>query len=491
MNGSGVAWRSRSGIWQCGAAIGAAIALALLIALLPLTWAVAVLVGGTGVVLALLHPEVAVLLIVVAIPLGSLRQVTLGPMRVGATDLLVALLLASWLMRRIAKRDLCLFWPPLTLPLLVFLLILVGSLLSSTSVEHSLKEIAKWAEFLVLYVFVANERDARWTKVFVAVLLGTGALVALHGIYQFLFQVGPEGFVLFGRYMRAYGTFEQPNPYAGYLGLTLPLATGLLGTLLLPRSHRVPDQWLLWAGVCGTFMLIALVMSWSRGGWLGFAAAAAVMALAIIARSGRTAVFGAVAVVLLAYVVLAGGLSLVPPSLVQRFGDFVPYLGLGDVRGLEITDANFAVLERMAHWQAALGMWTDHPWLGVGIGNYEVVYSSYALPLWPLPLGHAHNYYLNIAAETGVLGLAAYLFLWGTALLMAWRGARHASGWSLGIALAVLGMLVHLAVHNLFDNLFVHAMYLQVAILLGIAASMREKTAQREAAPERAIGGLC
>ena len=75
----------------------------------------------------------------------------------------------------------------------------------------------------------------------------------------------------------------------------------------------------------------------------------------------------------------------------------MPYLGIADVRGREITDANFAVLERMAHWQSALTMWNEHPWLGVGIGNYEPLYAQYALPLWPLPLGHAHNYYLNVA----------------------------------------------------------------------------------------------
>lgn len=447
------------------------------------------LLCGIGLVLALLHPQVLVLFLVVAIPFGSLLQVNLGAMRVGPTDLLVALLLAVWLMRMIARRKVHLFWPPLTLPLLLFVMTLVASLLVAFSVEHGVKEIAKWVEFLVLYVFVANEIGARWRKALVVALLGTGALVALHGIYQFLYQIGPEGFVLFGRFMRAYGTFEQPNPYAGYLGLTLPLATGLLGTLLMPKKHRATGRWLLWAASCGTLMLIALIMSWSRGAWLGSAAAAAVMVLAIIARSGRTALFGAVVVALLAYAVLAGGLSFIPSSLTQRFVDFVPYLDLVDVRGLEITDANFAVLERMAHWQAGLKMWTDHPWLGIGIGNYSVAYASYALPLWPLPLGHAHNYYLNIAAETGTLGLAVYLILWAMALTVAWRATRHASGWLLGIALGTLGILVHLAVHNLFDNLYVHAMYLQVAIVLGMTAGVWDKRGQLAPALREAIGG--
>jgi O-antigen ligase len=185
-------------------------------------------------------------------------------------------------------------------------------------------------------------------------------------------------------------------------------------------------------------------------------------------------VLGLVFVVLIGYLLLAGGLAFLPPSIVQRFSDFVPYLGLVDVRGVEVTDANFAVLERMAHWQSALDMWTERPWLGVGIGNYEPIYHRYALPMWPLPLGHAHNYYLNIAAETGIVGLAGYLLLWATALLQAWRTTRLAKGWRWGVALGVLGVLVHLSIHNLFDNLYVHGMYLQVAILIGISTTNRQ-----------------
>ncbi len=232
-------------------------------------------------------------------------------------------------------------------------------------------------------------------------------------------------------------------------------------------------------------------MSWARGAWLGLAAAVVVMTAAVIVRRGRTAVLGVALVALLFYFLLAGGLTVVPPSIFQRVSDFVPYLSVVDVRGVEITDANFAVLERMAHWQSALAMWTDHPWLGVGIGNYEPVYPRYALPLWPLPLGHAHNYYLNIGAEAGILGFVAYLLLWGAALAVSWRSTRRAWGWYWGVALGVLGVVVHLSVHNFFDNLYVHAMYLHVAILLGIKTA--DWQGQRIKAPglsvRRYLGG--
>jgi O-antigen ligase len=474
LRGFGLAWERRRRDWKGGAAVCLAAALALSIALLPLPWAALLVAGGIVLVVTVVHPQVGVLLIVPAVPFGSLRQVRLGMMNVGVTELLVGLVLAAWLMRMAARREIRVVWPPLTVPLVVFLGVLCLSLLGSSSLQHSLKEIIKWVEVLALYVFVANEMKGQWRKALVLVFLGTGVLVALQGIYQFLFQVGPEEFVLFGRFMRAYGTFEQPNPYAGYLGLALPVALGLVAAAMVPIGRRVRGWWLVWALGSGAVMLAALVMSWSRGAWLGLAAAVAVMAIAIVARSGRAGILGAISVVLLLYVLLAGGLSLVPPSIVQRFSDFVPYLGVADVRGVEITDANFAVLERMAHWQSALNMWTDRPWLGVGIGNYEPVYARYALPLWPLPLGHAHNYYLNVAAEAGVIGLVAYLFLWGAALVGTWQATRRASGWYWGLALGVLGMLAHLCVHSFFDNLYVHSMYLSVAILLGVNTMRRQ-----------------
>lgn len=472
MSGSKIAWAaSWPNSWGFGALVVIAAGIALGIALLPLTWAVVLVLGAAAVLATLVRPQLGVLLIVLAVPFGSLRQVRLGAINVGVTELLVAMVIAAWVMRMVASREVAIRWPPMTLPLVLFLFVLCVSSLASTSLQHSVKELVKWVEVLALYLLVSNEVRGRWRGALVFVLLGAGSLAALHGIYQFLFQVGPEEFVLFGHFMRAHGTFEQPNPYGGYLGLTLPLAVGLVLAWIVPMGRRISARWLMWAAGGGVVMALALVMSWSRGAWLGIGAAIGVMITAVAARSGRAALLGIVFAVLLGYSLLVGGISVLPQSLVQRFADFVPYLGVGEVRGLEVTDANFAVLERMAHWQAALGMWTDHPWLGVGIGNYEVAYAKYALPQWRLPLGHAHNYYLNIGAEAGLAGLLAYLALWGTALLQCWRAVRISWDWKWGVALGAVGMVVHLSVHNFFDNLFVHAMYLQVAIILGLISS--------------------
>ena len=475
---SAIAYVDRRVGWDLVLGLFAAVGLALAIALLPLTWTVLLILGGIVLVFTLVEPRLGLLFLIVAVPFGTVRQIRLGVMNVGLTEALLLLVAGAWLARlAIRRQDVQrrATRPALLWPLAIFIGAMLLSLLVTWSLQYSVKELIKWSEVLLVYLLVALGVRGKWARALVLAVVITGALAALHGIYQFLFRVGPEGFVLFGRFMRAYGTFEQPNPYGGYLGLTLPVALGLVvvAALGLGRWSR-RGRWftLTVAGISAVLMLAALIMSWSRGAWLGFGAALVGMTIALVVKSGRGVVLSVILVALVAYALLAGGLAQVPPSLIQRFSDFVPYLGVSDVRGAEITDANFAVLERVAHWQAAWQMWTDHPWLGVGIGNYEPVYPRYALPQWPLALGHAHNYYLNIAAETGIIGLAAYLVLWTVALFQTWRVVRRASGWELGVALGVLGVIIHLSVHNFVDNLYVHGMYLQLAVLLGLIAGI-------------------
>jgi putative inorganic carbon (HCO3(-)) transporter len=211
--------------------------------------------------------------------------------------------------------------------------------------------------------------------------------------------------------------------------------------------------------------LMALFFSLSRGAWIGVAAA---LVVTTIIRSKRAAVLALTGALLLAVLVLLGQLNLIPDVVSERFSGVGDYFGFVDVRGVPVNDANFAIVERMAHWQAAWNMFNDHPWLGIGIGNYAAVYPAYALPHWDDPLGHAHNYYLNVLAESGIVGLAAYLVLWGAIFWTAWRAVRSTRGLAQGIAAGAFGVLIALSVHNLFDDLFVHSMQMQVGITLGL-----------------------
>ncbi len=204
-------------------------------------------------------------------------------------------------------------------------------------------------------------------------------------------------------------------------------------------------------------------------------AAAVVIGALLSRRAAVASVF--IGIALLLTFALAGT-DWLPPALSERATDFLPYINVinVNVRGVEITDANFAVIERLAHWQAAYDMWADKPWLGQGVGNYAAVYHAFYIPPWTEALGHAHNLFLNTLAETGIIGLAAYLLFWAQAIGLTIRATLRSTGLWRGVAVGTLGVLVHLHTHNFFDNLYVHGMYLHIALVLAIAAILSKPT---------------
>ncbi|MCA9973958.1 MAG: O-antigen ligase family protein, partial [Anaerolineales bacterium] len=232
--------------------------------------------------------------------------------------------------------------------------------------------------------------------------------------------------------------------------------------------------WLL-AGLAGAVVgtavcALGLLASWSRGAWLGFAAGLVVLLFFLPRRRrhGLTLLLagGGAALALLGAGVL---LNRLPVGVVERAASsFSDDLQFGDVRGVDITDANYAVLERLAHWQAAVGMAEAHPWLGVGFGNYEPAYAQYRLINWPDALGHAHNYYLNLLAEVGVLGLAAYGVWWTAVFWQAIRLLPRLDWRRRGVALGLLAVWTALAVHHLVDKLYVNNVYVHLGAMLGV-----------------------
>jgi len=446
----------------------------LALARLPVPLAGAALLGTITATLILLNPIWGLVALIPIIPFSALISIQVGGVNVGGMEATLLLILSAWLLRMTVKRQIVIPHPPLLLFWLLWLGVILASWLVALSLGAALAESLKWLEMLALYLFIVANVERRHLPWLVGAILVAGTMQALLGLYQFLFRAGPEGFLLFGgRFLRAYGTFRQPNPYAGYLGLVLPIAFSLALWGIASRHRRK-------VGGSSTFysllitllsiiafssMLAALYASQSRGAWIGFAVAVAAVSLA---RGGWTAALLGLAVAALALVGAMGAFQALPPTIIQRFGDAFTALSIPDIATAEVTNANFAAIERLAHWKAATDMWRDHLWLGVGIGNYAVVYPAYAIGRWLDPLGHAHNFYLNVGAETGLVGFLAYGLLWLAAFGLGWMAARRSSGFERAVAAGCLGVLVHLNVHNLVDNLYVQGMYLHIAIVLGL-----------------------
>jgi O-antigen ligase len=83
-------------------------------------------------------------------------------------------------------------------------------------------------------------------------------------------------------------------------------------------------------------------------------------------------------------------------------------------------------------------------------------------------LGHAHNYYLNTLAETGVLGLLAYGLLWTAVSFQTIRQLRRLDWPWRGIALGLLGAWTAVTVHHLVDKLYVNNIYIHLGVMFGL-----------------------
>ena len=445
------------------AALGLAlIALALVVATLPLELAAALVGASILVGLALVQPLAALGALLLALPVSTVVTIEAGDFSVTAIEPLMALLVVGWVARGIARRDLPLRGGPLGLPLALLLLALLVSTLAAGRLGLAYKETIKWLELVVVYLFcLAALREPGRQRAMLAVLFIAGGLEAAYGVFQYATGLGPAAFTI-GEALRAYGHFEQPNPFAGYLATILPLALALAVRRREPRLALLAAAAVVATGV-------GILLSLSRGAWVGVLAAVGTMLVTWGPASRRWLAPGAGALILL---VLLTATNVVPGGWSDRLVAIAENFGVFDVRTVEVTGENFAVVERMAHWQAAWYMLLDHPLLGVGVGNYPAAYDEYALPGWPEALGHAHNYYLNMAAEAGLPGLAALLFLLVAVFRTLARGLRLQRPGSFGRALLVglLGSFIVLCVHNLFDNLLVHGMPVQVGLLMGLAA---------------------
>ena len=451
--------------------------LAVLLAFVPLLAIVAIAVSAPILFFIgrqwIRQPWIIWLYVATLLPILSLAKV--GP--ASGADIIIAIAIGLWLVRGISQKSLRI---NLSIPALLFSVyasFLLLAFFNAKDLVEAFGEVVKWIELWIVLLVAREMIPARVMPKLVGALLLGGVLQGVIGIVQFFLQIGPPWFVILGRFMRASGTFGQPNPYAGYLGLCLPVAASLLIWALLQkrRAKPYPTRSIFYLLAATLFIGVGLSFSWSRGGWLGAAAALS----AVVTIFDRRSVFvgGMLAAIVATFILLAGAeINILPKPIMDRFSD-VPALiakstkGIDQILNEQLTPDNFGAMERAAHWSAAVKMWEQAPWFGVGPGNYayaypDIVRNDNRLRRWEDPLGHAHNVYLNIMAEGGIVGIVVYLFVWGGVAVWIWYKIRTRDGWHRALAVGVLGIMVHLHIHNFFDNLYVQGMYLHIGLWL-------------------------
>ncbi|MBI5873587.1 MAG: O-antigen ligase family protein [Candidatus Omnitrophica bacterium] len=251
----------------------------------------------------------------------------------------------------------------------------------------TLKGLKKLALYVLLYFSVIKSlHDEKRIKGFVFILVFSAAIVSVDGLYQLM--QGKDWFS--GRALMSYpqldikritSSFHQAGSLGIYIGLVLPLAL----SLFLFYSSRL-TKWLLGISIC--LMLPVLILTYAPGAALGLYAAIIIMA--ICKRKWW--------LVALLLVGLIFGFFLLPESLTSwpHGGFFTSIAG------------------RINMWKTALKIIQVHPFIGSGLHSFSINYENFCLPGQPhcgAGAPYAHNMYLQMAAEIGLLGLGVFIWI--------------------------------------------------------------------------------
>ena len=256
---------------------------------------------------------------------------------------------------------------------------------------------------------------------------------------------------------RAKGFFSIYMTLGGSLLIVLSLILATFATGA--RAWRRPQL------ATGGLAALALALTYVRSAWLG-------LGLAVLVLAGLTRRW-AVLLVLLAAALLAVA---VPSPLKTRV--------------LSITDrADPSATERIYFWTAGAHMVRDAPLLGLGPGGVKQNYPAYRDPAARRPgTGHLHNNLVQIAAERGLLGLAAWLAIWITFFVRAGRiyaalPAARADDRALvaGSLAAVAGFLVAgLFEYNFGDSEVIGVLWVVMAFPFVVECGIRAAPAHEE-----------
>jgi O-antigen ligase len=353
------------------------------------------------------------------------------------------------------------------------------------SQQHLFGSLTAWAmllEGLALMWLVLSEPVTASVERAMAQLVtaaGIGAiLVAALGVSQWWTGRGLLTFWLQQNpnITRINSTFTDVNGLGSYLAMMVPIALGLA------MRHDGPWRWSWRAG--GALLMVAVLFTASRSAWVALAIGLALHGAAIwrfrvlpadtwIARHAWHVIAGATA----AIVLIVGVLSAYATARDVRFYDedsyFETLLYTVNLRA----PAQERLKGRLAFWAAATSMIAERPVFGIGVGRFYKEVAVYAPDPAALPRRqeNAHNYFLQIAAELGLVGFAAWAAVLVAAGLPSLRVAAsedHAPG-ARHLALAVpIGLVVYLLTWSTGHPLLVREGQFAFWPLVGAASAL-------------------
>jgi len=392
------------------------------------------------------NPLSGPVLIGLALPFFFFGRPLAGPLAVTPPGLA---LMVSWVAVLVRHGQLKLSWPRTAYdaPLALFLVAALLSLLVTDYPLLSVRELRAVIFEPVLFFWLLHTLSGSAGWALRGFLMGA-TVTAVAAIAQGPLSVG--GTAVEG-VLRAQAWYPSANHLALMLGRAWPflVAGGLAG-------YR-------WLWLPAALVGLALLLTFSTGGWLG-GLAGALTVIALVSRRRLAVRAGAAAA--LALVVVSG-------------------LAIGGVLPERLNPLRQTGGFRLDLWLSSLEMLRDHPLLGIGLDNFAYLYQQVYLRQGAAAepnLSHPHNWLLQFWLDLGLLGLIAFGWL-------VWRFAREA--WSprrSWFVAGAVGAMADLLLHGLIDNSYflvdlAFVFWLTLALVEAGAADARKKSLQAGSPP--------
>ena len=410
--------------------------------------------------------------ILVVLCFAALAHGAVESWSIAIVKLLTAVLVLLWGLKIILEKRLVLTIPATTWPLVSFLLLGLAQSISfrSASLSHDVEAtrgtVAIYITVLVMFLlstnFFANRERLR---VLVSFLTFFGFALSVFALLQYFTWNGKFYWIrpTLSGLGSPFGPFANHNHFAGYIELLIGLPISLIVANAIRREERIFYGFL--AAVIGVTILFSL----SRGGMVSLFIELMFIGLLSSRTQAKTSIFwrGTVIIVLVAMIFI-GAVWIGADPVVER------------VTG---NNQDSFSTSRTWVWKDALKVFQAYPISGAGVGAFQTVYprrSDYD-GVYGF-VAQAHNDYLQVLADGGIIGGVLALWFIGVVLRDVMRGMRSCDPLIAALALGSGAGIVGLLTHSLFDfNLQLPSNAMLFLLLCSIASFCSQNVSEQEA----------
>ena len=374
---------------------------------------------------------------------------TVSGFNVSLTTLCLALLYARWFAEVVSRRPRPspFSFPKISSPLIVYFTVVVLSIFMARVPLFSLFEINILIQAVLIYIYVLHaiqtREDLHLVITFLLIglflesliMIGSRALGTTVDFGIIRFHVDP-------RNLRVGGTIGSPNSAGSYLTLMLIIALSVISTQMSVWHKRL-------AAVSLGLGTVALILTLSRGAWGSFALGA-VLFWFFAWRRGWLSLRIPIVMFICA----------IPITIVLR--DFL-------ITRLFESDGGSAA-SRLPLLKMAMYMIRDHWLLGVGSNNYAATLLDYLTPEFSMEwIVTVHNKYMIVWAETGIVGLIAFIWFLIETINHGWQvgklNDRFLSPLALGFVMSMVAWMVHMNLEHFHNRPQVQLLLLVAGII--------------------------